>query len=416
MSYRFDSTVFRSIVCAAQGRMGLLPRLQQLTWETSDDDLYPYISLFLSPTITNLTVYITTGDIASDRVRFSLLTSLVSQCPNVRSVQLESLGITAHSWRDLFSGHSSSVCALFNLWAGLGSLTLRYMDISTLTGVLAGLPVLTTLKIQNCRMIDPLSPSTVKGFSKLQRLSMHGSNVDCYLHVLKRMSCTPLVELDLQVAGASREFQWVELYSILPNGISHDSLAIVSIEGLVQDDNGHPVPMRFQTMSPLLQFRRISHLTHGGLARCSTLDLDDNDVACIAQAWPCLTGFSIRPTRPTISSRLTLRALIPFVKYCPKLEILSMKINATIIDDYEEKPGKDLYGGRLQKLCVSNSPIDDTARVAAFLSDIFPNVRNISSTAMSKREAEMLRPKWDEVGRLIPVFAAVRRQEANRKK
>jgi hypothetical protein len=395
--------------------MGLLPRLQQLTWEMSDDDIYPYISLFLSPTITNLTVYITTGDIASDRVRFSLLTSLVSQCPNVRSVQLESLGITVHSWRDLFSGHSSSACALFSLWTRLCSLTLNHMDLSTLTDVLAGLPVLKTFKIHNCRTIDPLSPSTVKGFPMLQHLDMYGSNVDCYLHVLKRMSCTPLVNLVLYVVGASHESQWVELFSILPNGILHDSLAIVTIRGLVQNDSGHPVPIRFQIMSPLLQFRRISHLTNDG-SKYSALDLDDNDVACIAQAWPCLTSFSIRPTKYImVPSRLTLRALIPFVKYCPKLETLSIKINATIIDDYEEKPGKGLYGDRLQKLNVFDSPIDDPARVAAFLSDIFPNVRNISSTV---RGAEMpvVGPKWDEVERLIPVFAAVRRQEANLKK
>ena len=290
------------------------------------------------------------------------------------------------------------------------------MDLSTLTGALAGLPVLTTLKIHDCRAIDPLSPSTVTGFPMLQYLGMYGSDVDCFLHVLKRMFCTPLVELDLRVVGASREFQCIELFSILPNGISHDTLAIVSIQGLVQDDSEHPVPTRFQIMSPLLQFRRISHLVYGGLAGGSALGLDDNDVACIAQAWPCLTAFSIRPTISIVPSRLTLRALIPFVKYCPKLETLSMKINATIIDDYEEKPGKDLYGGRFEKFFLSDSPIDDLARVAAFLSDIFPNVREIYSTAMSKRDVVVLMPKWDEVGRLIPVFAAVWRQEANRKK
>ena len=77
-----------------------------------------------------------------------------------------------------------------------------------------------------------------------------------------------------------------------------------------------------------------------------------------------------------------------------------------------------LYGGRLQKLDVFVSPIDDPARVAAFLSDILPNVRKVSSTVMPYRAAEMpvVGPKWDEVERLISVFAAVRRQEAGLRK
>ena len=50
-----------------------------------------------------------------------------------------------------------------------------------------------------------------------------------------------------------------------------------------------------------------------------------------------------------------------------------MKINATTVDDYDEK---DLYGGRLRKLCVFDSPIGDhdVTRVAAFISNIFPYV------------------------------------------
>lgn len=102
-----------------------------------------------------------------------------------------------------------------------------------------------------------------------------------------------------------------------------------------------------------------------GPSSCTSLHLGNSDVACIAKAWPCLKTLAIHfPGFVTVSSRLTLRASIPFVKHCPELESLSMKINATNVDDYDEK---GLYGGRLRELCVFDSLIEDPARVAAFM-------------------------------------------------
>lgn len=414
VAYDLDSSIFRSLASAAQGlgRPALLPRLQQLTWKISNNDIFPYLSLFLSPTIANLTVYITTGSITSTRARFSLFTSLASQCSSIPSVNLRALGCVTHSWRDLFSGCSSTANASFGLWAGLGSLTLYCMDLSALTDDLARLPVLTTLVLNDCRKIDPALPSAVKGFPMLRYLDVYSSNIDSCLHILQRMSCTPLIRLNLRIAGTSCESQWVELFSILPNGISRDTLTTLRFSSPA---HGHPVPLRFQTISPLLQFRCISHLTcarddSAGLN--AGLDLDDSDVACIAKAWPCLKLISICPPG-SAPSRLTLRALIPFADYCPELEDLSMKMNATAfeLNDYEEKPGKGC--GRLWRLHVFDSPIDNQACVAAFISDIFPNVRRISSIFGAHERKP--RRKWYEVKRNAPLFAAVRRQEANRK-
>ena len=414
--YKADPNVFRSLACAAQGRTGLLPRLQQLTWQTPNDDIYPYIFLFFSPTLTNMDVYVTTGNIASDRMRFSLLASLVPRCPSVRSLRLCARpGSTIHSHRDLFSNHSTSAFASFSLWTSLDVLTLENIDLSTLTDVLAGLAVLTTLKLHYCQTIDPLSPSTVQGFPMLRHLSMHGSDIDSYMHVFKRMSCTPLVHLNLHGVDAPRESQWAELFRILPGKISRDTLATVSFNSLIQDNSGRSVPLRFQTISPLLQFRRITQLSHYAVpGTCSSLDLGDSDIACIAKAWPCLKTLVLcSPVAVPVSSRLTLRALIALAKYCPELEALEMKINATGVDDYDEK---GLYGSRLRTLCVFDSQIDDhdVARVAAFISDIFPYVKLTSSPVSPLEEMEKkLRCKWEEVGRVI---AAAQCKEANQKK
>jgi len=114
---------------------------------------------------------------------------------------------------------------------------------------------------------------------------------------------------------------------------------------------------------------------------------------------------------------LTHRAFLPFAKYCPELEVLGMMIDAKNVNGYEERPGRGSLGTRLRELVVFDSSINDPHRVAAFISDIFPNVVEISFSLFknfaSITHDRTKRTKWKEVEKLIPIFAAVRRQEAN---
>ncbi len=143
------------------------------------------------------------------------------------------------------------------------------------------------------------------------------------------------------------------------------------------------------------------------------INVDDDDVACIAKAWSQLRMFAMRPKKP-VPTRLTSHVLIPFAKHCLELEELSLTINAATPDNYEEKLGDGMCNRKLWKLGVNDSSIDNPGRVAAFISDIFPEVRKIV-VSIPDGDPEGKKRKWEEVERLIPVFAAVRKQEANRK-
>ncbi|KAF8349640.1 hypothetical protein F5887DRAFT_947356 [Amanita rubescens] len=391
--YQFDSNIFKSLACASQGRARLLPRLQQLTWDTRSDDIYPYIFLFLTPTITHLTLCISTGNIASDRMRFSVLGSLVSQCPSMRSLELSARRSSledSHSWTDLFSGQASSA------------------DISTLTDVIAQLPVLTTLDLFACQTTKLLLSSSVMGFHALQHLIMSDCSIDSCLYVLKRMSCSPLSSLNLyvKVPHPSNESRWTDLFSNLQKSISRDSLTIANFSIL----GSHlPIPLSFQSISPLLHFQNISKFCCDGK---SNLDLGDDDVIRIAKAWPRLKTFVIHPWKLS-KPRLTLHALTTLAMHCPELEFLFISIDATTVVDYEDKqPGKGRFDSRLRHLSVDHSPIDDPGRVASFIADIFPNVTKVSVACESRA---VNRQKWKEVERMLPVLAASRRQEVTHK-
>ncbi len=253
--YKLDCSIFRSFACAARGRTGLLPRLQRLTWTTIDDEIYPYISLFLSPTITSLDIDASSKEPASERMRFSLLASLVSQCPSLHSLKLRggpALDGQITSCKSLFSRYSANACASFSLWESLSSLCLDHMDLGTLTEVLATLPALMKLQLSSCQTISdsPLTPSSVQGFPVLQHLCMEDCDIDSCLYVLRRMSRgMPLVYLELGVKGLPREYRWRELFNNLRAVISHDSLSIVYLSATKPTLDEREVLMLFFTFN-----------------------------------------------------------------------------------------------------------------------------------------------------------------------
>jgi hypothetical protein len=323
-------------------------------------------------------------------MRFSLLTSLASQCPSLRSLNLTGGGGfygRVISWGSLFSRYSANACASFSLWEALSSLYLDHIDLCAVTEVLATLPALTKLNLTNCQAISdsPSAPSTVQGFPVLQHLCICDCDMDSCFYVLKRMSPgTSLVYLKLAVKGLPREYRWYELFNNLKAVISHDSLSIVYFSVLNSFlPEAREVSMDFQTISPLLHFPNVSEFKQTGLCY---LDLDDGDASIIARAWPHLKSFVIRVAR----LRLTHHAFLPFAKYCPELEVLGMMIDVTNVSDYEKRPERGSLGARLRELMVFDSSIDDSARVAAFISGIFPNVVEISFSIFKNISASIL--------------------------
>ena len=405
--WQIDANIFRSLACAGQGRAKLLPRLRQLTWTVLNDDVYPHILLFLSPNIRDVTILMATGNAASDSMRFSLLTPLASQCPFIHSVALDGQGNSLISWRNLFSKHASGVCTLFTQWTGLGSLSLQKLDLGPLTNVLVGLPALTKLTLHACRTdVSTSSQNDIKGFRMLQHLFLDNCDFDSCLRVLKCMQCTPLTCVNIRVIGTPDQPQWAELFNELKNGALQDDLSIMSISSWA--DNLRNVLLSFQTISPLLSFQKLSQFRLYGLC---ALDLGDGDIRRVAKAWPRLQVFKICPggTRPE-PPRSTVHTLVSFAKHCPQLESLALTINATTVPNYEEKPGKGVCNTRLRELGVHDSTIANPGRVAAFISDIFPKVEKLKVSVTGEDQKR----KWKEVEKLIPVFAAVRRQETNK--
>ncbi|KAI5822811.1 hypothetical protein K523DRAFT_421821 [Schizophyllum commune Tattone D] len=139
----------------------------------------------------------------------------------------------------------------------------------------------------------------------------------------------------------------------------------------------HDPVIALKDFQPLLAFE---WLCHCNISVPSTLDIDDNDLQAIAQAWPQVSTLCLRGHLAS-TTRCTLEGLVHFARYCKRLERLTIALRGSIIPTPRKKFG--LVHRNLHHLDVLSSPIiaGQEPRIASFLGTIFPSISRISSTA-----------------------------------
>ncbi|OBZ67047.1 hypothetical protein A0H81_12882 [Grifola frondosa] len=136
--------------------------------------------------------------------------------------------------------------------------------------------------------------------------------------------------------------------------------------------------------------------------------MDDAFIKELAMAWPLLSGLQLgRCDRSKWQSSITLEGLAHLVKHCPRLTSLELIVDASAVAKYVDKrPGGGSQNHAITKLRLGSSAISDPLAVAAFLSDILPNLITIETLG----NADITR-QWKEVSYMLGTFAMVRRQE-----
>ncbi|KAH9940136.1 uncharacterized protein BXZ73DRAFT_43088, partial [Epithele typhae] len=223
----------------------------------------------------------------------------------------------------------------------------------------------------------------------------------------------------------------------------------------------HPSPFRggaaapdeqltLDTLRPLLAVPTLTTLT---VNWDTPLALAPADLDALARAWPRLEHLelSVAPVRAAVDPSgpppLTLAALVPFARHCPRLRELGLFLAARAADvrpptaDALLLSGAGVAGVRfspaLEWLHVGCSPIDDAEAVARFLSRVLPPGVRVSvdagpggrqwgrvavegeadarAHAARRAETEAGAARWTEVARLLPPLARVRAEERGRR-
>ncbi|KAK2463393.1 hypothetical protein APHAL10511_004479 [Amanita phalloides] len=427
--YDLGLNVYGVLACASVGRLPLLPRLTHIRWLGTADDEFPYINLFLSPFIIHLEFDITphSDKRSSVGLQLSLLPSLVSTCPNMEHLTLNGYGTPWELELSLslampWPQEIKSAFSIMEQWSSLHHLELEGVLDSSIPCI-AKLPALRTLVITAARETTEILAAHIKGFPVLESLSISGdSTIELCIIILKFMSQVPLHSLQMEIWDVAQAVPGPELFEAICQGIAHNSLWDIHINcpnsgyHIVQPDEGD-LSITLGDLSPLLAFTRLSELS---IELFGQFKLDNKDLQTMTSAWPHLRTLKLISLNPSEHwPQATIKGLISVVQLCPLLENLALEFDATVVPDIMEKPVR--CGARNERICALNilcSPIDNPAKVATFLSDIFPNLRSINlfRDVMGHSwdgfdDLELTRQKWKETESLTALFSSVRMQE-----
>jgi hypothetical protein len=175
-----------------------------------------------------------------------------------------------------------------------------------------------------------------------------------------------------------------EFYATLLEHCSDSSLREITIEGEFEEDMEALSAVETalflvggDVLQPLFSF---TNLVEVRLAHPVGFDLDDAIVHDLARAWPHIEvlGLTARPYRH-VRSRVTLDGLYAFAKYCPRLRILAITFDATVVPKIRDNGKKRVAQRCLYHINVAASLIRKPQRVAKFLSTIFPSLMDIAT-------------------------------------
>ncbi|KAL1671410.1 hypothetical protein EV122DRAFT_226626, partial [Schizophyllum commune] len=184
-------------------------------------------------------------------------------------------------------------------------------------------------------------------------------------------------------------------------------------------------------------YRALTHLAHVEIT--GPVQLFDADVAAVARAWPELQTLVLTP-HATGASCLTLGALVPLAKHCPKLEFVALPLCA--LDVPNEGAGGHYYLsprsaaslatvalcsplvlvlwralGRSDRNYGAHVPHYDPILLAKFFVSLFPSLKRVSNDLATERVVKGLDKEkvedywdtpvepgiWDELERVMPM-------------
>lgn len=261
-------------------------------------------------------------------------------------------------------------------------------------------------------------PKGTPAFRSLVDLEILCQKLTFCTGILNAISSGTLRTARIDLSAPATSSEWKELLTALNEHCSHTTFIDLEVwsdwHGAEVEDTPE-YTVQIPHIKPLFSFR---NLTNVHLNPCGPVDLDDAGVEEMAMAWPNITDLfvegNIEPSHPP---RVTLTGLTPFARYCKDLHSLTIAFDATVIPPSQPEP--QISSESLLSLHVKYSPIAHPPQVAAFLSDIFPNLAGIENSGGSMRTGDEvpetdIDKMWTEVEALIGVFAAVRTQERAR--
>jgi hypothetical protein len=258
--------------------------------------------------------------------------------------------------------------------------------------------------------------NSTSGYPALQKLFISCKTTDTTIAFAQLLSSSPIEDLEIEIVDLCYPRQWRELFSTISRHIYHPSLELLNLK---ESGNAFAPPEAHYSDIGLEALTVFTNLQVVDIQPTFGIQLTSDTVNRLADAWPKIRNLELGNTYPSSRSPIIkTEDLIPFAQRCPKLLDLGIVFDA---QNTQLRSSPGLFNNTLTALSVADSPINDPAIVAAFLSDIFPRIESITyenewwdSPGGDPEDARETARMWEEVERLLETFAKVRLQESSR--
>ncbi|CAL1702959.1 unnamed protein product [Somion occarium] len=406
----------------------ILPHLQELEWLPHQFGRLEYSLMFMHDKMTKFTVELFKEDPYPIQ---SLFDEIRLRMPDLLHLDLRFV----FSMRDI----EDDAVALFGALTKLKKIILPVFTITSgVMEALSKLPNLGTVQFEyvdwqgkgDCNDVLPFAPRLEDGaFPSLWDLSLSTTIRDIatfttadfaptnithlYIHVLDTASPS---ELNQFLIAISENCQLLtDLY------ITMTKYPAYTPEDIAPSGSGPT----WETLKPLLS---CPNLVHFQLVWDQPVKMTQENMEELAVKWPSLEVLYLNcePLFPIEDSTLTLRALLPLARHCPKLRELGLYVS-TDGHDLSTKDGSTVMPFKnLKVLNFGLSRISDPNPAALFLSEICPLgcdvvsgvtwPDDLSPSLESEEQTSDWPQHWEEVGKLLPILTTLRMEEGAKRK
>ncbi|KAF7373387.1 hypothetical protein MSAN_00548300 [Mycena sanguinolenta] len=328
----------------------------------ADPHSFHFVRLFIAARITQIRI---TCDY-SDEDLSETFQMLSSRCSNLKNVGF---------YGQPAPGLSEFVCSLH----GLERLGASGLDPTALSH-LARLPTLHSLSL-GCNppiIFFPPSSDRCIPFPALKFLTYR--SIELAPRLFEFLIKCSLVELTIFDPAVSTQAIARQFYSALATHCSHSSLEKITVMkgyGKISKSQRDMYLIGGEILRPLFAF---TNLVDVSLSHPVGVDLDDIVVREMACAWPRIKFLALSPERShRIHPRVTLQGIYAFAQHCPRLCVLHLAFDATVVPKIRVKAKERACQRSLHEINVAHSPIRKSSSVAKFLSEIFPELDTITT-------------------------------------
>ncbi|KAJ7184631.1 hypothetical protein C8R46DRAFT_983752 [Mycena filopes] len=387
----------------------LFPNLREICWADERPSVAPVFSLFLAPRLysigLNPWLWKTPGSL-------SLLSSIGAKYPDLTELDLTGAYLTKLTRPVL-----RSVLVLLSGLHRLASLDLPNTNAAILEHI-AHLPCLKSLTLSELVPLvsgsDDIVQTSEPLFPALQDLALWSTTPTLATNLIASAPHRALTSLGLIFETVLPDARsTARLYSTIAAHCAHSSLELLHVQDewtrkhsdIPPDEEYANFVVNSTTLRILFPFARLTNVilqTHHGF------DLDDDVVSELARSWPRIEELKVSSeadrhilgTLPCV----TLLGVLALGRHCPNLHKLELLFNASVVPPLAaSEPEPAVQQTSLKNLHVLCSPISAPAAVSAFLSDVFPNLRDIHSHCLYAMGSEdsLVERDWSAVHKVL---------------